>query len=109
MNNLVIRAGKPTDIESISQFQIAMAKETENFVLDHTTIKKGVSAVFRDTNKGQYLIAEQNNHIKNEVQGNESLKGIRLYVDKANKNAELAYRKLGMNSEHYTLFEWLKN
>ncbi len=34
--------------------------------------------------------------------------GIRLYVDKNNKNAQSAYEKLGMNSDHYILYEWIK-
>jgi ribosomal protein S18 acetylase RimI-like enzyme len=34
--------------------------------------------------------------------------GIRLYVDKTNKRAISVYEKLGMNGEHYQLFEWMK-
>ena len=34
--------------------------------------------------------------------------GIRLYVDKINLNAIDVYNKIGMNNNHYTLFEWLK-
>ena len=48
------------------------------------------------------------NHIKNMVLENENLKGIRLYVDKSNTNAVNVYNKLGMNSNHYKLFEWMK-
>ena len=36
------------------------------------------------------------------------LKGIRLYVDKKNLAAQETYRKLNMNGEHYTVFEWMK-
>lgn len=36
------------------------------------------------------------------------LKGIRLYADRNNTSAQQVYQKLGMNSEHYQLFEWLK-
>ena len=36
--------------------------------------------------------------------------GIRLYVDKSNNIASTVYRKLGMNNQHYELFEWeIKN
>jgi len=34
-------------------------------------------------------------------------RGIRLYVDKTNQAAQEVYNKLGMNGEHYTLFEWM--
>jgi len=34
-------------------------------------------------------------------------KGIRLYVDKRNQSAQAVYKKLGMNGEHYQLFEWM--
>ncbi len=34
-------------------------------------------------------------------------KGIRLYVDKRNVTAQRAYTALGMNGEHYHLYEWM--
>ena len=37
-----------------------------------------------------------------------SVKGIRLYVDRRNKPAQEVYRRLGMNGEHYLVFEWMK-
>lgn len=48
------------------------------------------------------------NHIKSLVASNESLKGIRLYVDESNKGAREVYARLGMNGEHYRVFEWMK-
>jgi GNAT superfamily N-acetyltransferase len=45
--------------------------------------------------------------LKENVQTDSSLKGIRLYVDKTNVVAQNVYKKLGMNSEHYDLYEWL--
>lgn len=35
------------------------------------------------------------------------LKGLRLYVEKNNHNAQAVYRALGMTDEHYAMFEWL--
>ena len=35
--------------------------------------------------------------------------GIRLYVDKSNTKAQKAYSALGMNGEHYQLFEWMRD
>ncbi len=46
-------------------------------------------------------------HIKQRVEDNPGLGGIRLYVDVTNKKAMQVYRHLGMNSEHYRLFEWI--
>ena len=48
------------------------------------------------------------NHIKNFVAADESLKGIRLYVDESNNGAREVYARLGMNGEHYRVFEWMK-
>ena len=47
-------------------------------------------------------------HIKNIVQKNNNLNGIRLYADKSNFAAHKTYLKLGMNQDHYLTFEWLK-
>ncbi len=49
-------------VENIVQFQLFMAKETENMVLDNDTVMQGVKAVIEDPMKGKYLIAmEQGN------------------------------------------------
>ena len=37
-----------------------------------------------------------------------SYRGIRLYVDKTNLNAQKVYKAVGMSNEHYEMFEWLK-
>jgi ribosomal protein S18 acetylase RimI-like enzyme len=34
--------------------------------------------------------------------------GLRLYVDKSNARAQQVYQSMGMNGEHYTVFEWMK-
>ena len=38
----------------------------------------------------------------------ETVKGIRLYVDRRNEPAQEVYRRLGMDGEHYRVFEWMK-
>lgn len=43
--------------------------------------------------------------IKNIVKNNPDYSGIRLYVDKTNENAQKVYIKIGMQGEHYSLFE----
>lgn len=46
-------------------------------------------------------------HIKRLVQDGSDLMGIRLYVDKSNEKAIQVYRRIGMDGEHYQLFEWM--
>lgn len=48
------------------------------------------------------------NHIKHLVEKDKELKGIRLYVDESNKTAHKVYTHLGMNGDHYRVFEWMK-
>jgi ribosomal protein S18 acetylase RimI-like enzyme len=43
--------------------------------------------------------------IKDIVKNSTEFKGIRLYVDKSNMNAQKVYLALGMSNEHYQLFE----
>ncbi len=47
-------------------------------------------------------------HIKKWATDDREVAGIRLYVDKTNLRAIDVYRKLGMDGEHYQLFEWMK-
>jgi ribosomal protein S18 acetylase RimI-like enzyme len=47
-------------------------------------------------------------HVKTLVNADESLRGIRLYVDRRNVRAQEVYTRLGMNGEHYQVFEWMK-
>lgn len=47
-------------------------------------------------------------HIKNIVEQDKNLRGIRLYVDERNTRAQEVYTRLGMNGEHYRVFEWMK-
>jgi GNAT superfamily N-acetyltransferase len=46
--------------------------------------------------------------IKNESSGN-NVAGLRLYVESNNVRARKTYEALGMGSEHYTMYEWLRN
>lgn len=47
-------------------------------------------------------------NLKKQIQQSPELMGLRLYVDKRNKSAQKVYEKLGMDKEHYDLYEWLK-
>lgn len=150
--DILIRPGLLFDIDTIADFQVQMAWETEKLKLDPPTVLNGVSAVFDDPSKGKYWIAESGgrvvgclltipewsdwrngtvlwihsvyvlppfrkfgvfkalySHLKNLVQTGNDLRGLRLYVDKSNLNAQKVYESLGMSGEHYHLFEWLKD
>ena len=42
------------------------------------------------------------------VADNPAIRGLRLYVDQTNTAAQAVYTQLGMNGEHYRVFEWMK-
>ncbi len=47
-------------------------------------------------------------HVRGLAEVHETIKGIRLYVDSRNSAAQEVYRRMGMNGEHYRVFEWMK-
>ncbi len=55
---IIVRKALPNEFSTITEFQIMMALETENIHLDKDTVTKGVKAVFNDSSKGQYWVAE---------------------------------------------------
>ncbi len=150
--SIIIRKAVEKDIPKIVDFQIRMAKETEDYDLDRDTVSKGVRHLFELPVKGQYWVAEESgktiastltipewsdwrngtviwihsvyvikefrgkgvfktlyNYLKEIVEQDETLMGLRLYVEKENTNAQKVYEKLGMNADHYLLYEWMKN
>jgi GNAT superfamily N-acetyltransferase len=151
MNTFTYRQAGPADAPAIVEFQLAMARETEDLELDLAICTRGVDAVFADVAKGQYFVAEIDGrvvasllityewsdwrngvvwwiqsvyvrpeargqrvyaglyeHVKQFVQADANIRGIRLYVDKRNARAQAVYAKLGMDGEHYQVFEWMK-
>ncbi len=46
--------------------------------------------------------------VKNEADKNK-VAGLRLYVELNNVKARKTYEALGMSSEHYTMYEWLRD
>jgi len=47
------------------------------------------------------------NYLLDLTKKDKTFKGIRLYVDKSNSQAQGVYLKLGMGQDHYQLFEYL--
>jgi GNAT superfamily N-acetyltransferase len=145
------REGTPSDVSLIVDFQVAMARETEELDLDRSILTDGVQGVFDDPSRGRYFLAESDGtviaslmityewsdwrngnvwwiqsvyvrpsfrgqrvyaglyeHVQRLVQADDGIRGIRLYVDRRNVSAQKVYTKLGMNGEHYQVFEWMK-
>lgn len=145
------REARPEDAARIIEFQVAMARETEDLELDFETCRRGVEAVFQDPALGRYLVAEDQGRViastlityewsdwrngmvwwiqsvyvvpearrqgvygglyrfvQSLASSDQSVRGIRLYVDTRNTTAQQVYTRLGMNGEHYRVFEWMK-
>lgn len=56
---MIVRKAEIKDLETIVDFQLAMAKETELIDLNKPTVEKGVAAVLKDNTKGTYYVAEK--------------------------------------------------
>ena len=61
--NMTIRKAEIRDARTIADFNIKMAKETENKELDFETVLRGVKAIMKDAHKGFYLVAERKGQI----------------------------------------------
>jgi ribosomal protein S18 acetylase RimI-like enzyme len=151
MSAVIYREGMPADAAVIVEFQLAMARETEDLELDFDICTRGVDAVFERPELGRYYLAEIDGrvvasllityewsdwrngmvwwiqsvyvapearqqgvygglyaHVKARAEADERVRGIRLYVDLRNTRAQGVYTRLGMNGEHYRVFEWMK-
>ena len=151
MSDVRFRDAARADAPAIAEFQVAMARETEDVALDREILAHGVAAVFDDPSHGRYYVAESSGevigsllityewsdwrngmvwwiqsvyvlpafrgrgvyaglyaHIKAIVEPDPSIRGIRLYVDNRNTAAQQVYTRLGMEGEHYKVFEWMK-
>lgn len=60
---LKIRDAQLADLPTIVDFQLAMARETEDFALDRQTLESGVQAVFDDSRWGRYFVAEESGRV----------------------------------------------
>jgi len=54
---IIIRKAISSDAQSIIDFQMKMAWETEKITLNPITVNKGVNEVFTDPVKGEYYVA----------------------------------------------------
>ena len=78
-----IRKALPEDASTIVDFQIKMAKETENLVLEAEKLMPGALAVFDDASKGTYYVAVKGDEVigclERMAQWNCPLDTIRVY------------------------------
>jgi GNAT superfamily N-acetyltransferase len=148
---MLYREARKEDARTIVEFQLAMARETEELRLDHVVCAEGVQGVFEEPSRGRYFVCESGgkviasllicyewsdwrngtvwwihsvfvlpefrklgafsglySHIQSLAAEDDSVRGLRLYVDKRNEAAKKVYRRIGMTDEHYSLFEWMK-
>jgi len=151
MHEITYRDADRSDRDVIVEFQLAMARETEDLDLDRGILTRGVEAVFENAALGRYFVAESSGrvvasllitnewsdwrngmvwwiqsvyvrpenrrqhiyaglyeHVRRMVESRPDVRGIRLYVDRRNTAAQEVYTRLGMNGEHYQVFEWMK-
>jgi ribosomal protein S18 acetylase RimI-like enzyme len=65
------------------------------------------SVYIKTSHRSKGVFRKMYEHIKNMVTPESEYRGIRLYVDKTNAAAQKVYEKLGMNGEHYQVYEWM--
>ena len=63
IDGIEIRPALPRDAEAIVDFQIRMARETEELELEPEAVTRGVRAVLDDSTKGQYWVADSRGHL----------------------------------------------
>lgn len=154
---IVVREGREEDLPVLHEFNMKLAKETEDTELDGALVDRGLRAVLADPTKGQYFVAEadgdddgkreivgcvavtfewsdwrygmvwwlQNVYVKEthrkrgvfrlmfdsimkRVNADPSIKGLRLYTNCENAVAHKTYEALGMNGDHYKVYEIMK-
>ncbi|HEX9910068.1 MAG TPA: GNAT family N-acetyltransferase [Desulfatiglandales bacterium] len=62
-SNIAVRNAREKDIRALADFNIAMARETENKVLSPAKVRAGMRAVIRHPDHGFYLVAELNGQV----------------------------------------------
>jgi len=60
---VTVRDARPTDLEALVRFNAAMARETEDLVLDPARLRAGVARALGDPARGRYLVAERDGRV----------------------------------------------
>ena len=80
----------------------------QDMVTHQGQYRKPQTGPFRPEMRGQRIYAGLYDHVKSIAASDPRVRGIRLYVDRRNTAAQEVYRRMGMNGEHYLVFEWMK-
>lgn len=67
------------------------------------------SVYVRPEYRRQHVYGGLYTHIRVLAEQDRDVGGIRLYVDRRNSIAQGVYTRLGMNGEHYLVYEWMKS
>jgi hypothetical protein len=146
-----IREASLSDIETLADFQLKLAFESEGISLNKNIVIDGLTALMNDRSKGVYYLALDEeipvgchlityewsdwrngmvwwlqsvyvvdsyrnkkvfntmfSNIQRMINADSTILGLRLYVDKTNSIAQKVYSRLGMNGDHYTVYELMK-
>jgi ribosomal protein S18 acetylase RimI-like enzyme len=144
--NLSVRHATLADLATLVEFNVRLAKESENKTLDPQVVERGILALFDDRSKGRYFVAEENGlivgqamvtyewsdwrnawiwwlqsvytrqsyrqkgvfrtllrSIADAAQQDGKVAGLRLYVEKDNTTAQIAYRRCGFGDMPFRL------
>jgi ribosomal protein S18 acetylase RimI-like enzyme len=63
LNEIQVRIAETKDIETIAEFNTAMAWETEGKQLNPSTIRRGIRAVLDDSDYGLYVVAQSDGEV----------------------------------------------
>jgi GNAT superfamily N-acetyltransferase len=66
------------------------------------------SVYVRESHRNKGVFRIMYNNLTESIRTDPDVIGLRLYVDKSNSRAQQVYSAMGMNGEHYTVFEWMK-
>jgi ribosomal protein S18 acetylase RimI-like enzyme len=62
-STIAVRNAREQDIPALTDFNLAMARETENKILSFAKVKAGMRAVIRYPDHGFYLVADLNGRV----------------------------------------------
>ena len=147
---MIFRLAAAHDAAVLTEFNAAMALETEGKHLLPEVVGAGVRSLLANPESGFYMVAEQDGvvgslmitkewsdwrngsfwwiqsvyvrpawrrqgvykrlyrHVQELAAKDPAVCGFRLYVERANRQAQTTYRALGMSETHYLVFEELK-
>jgi ribosomal protein S18 acetylase RimI-like enzyme len=66
------------------------------------------SVYVKESFRNSGVFKQMFNELLTEINGNSEIVGLRLYVDKSNVRAQQVYSAMGMDGEHYNVYELMK-